>query len=452
MGQIFRQNVSDIQLYIYNIACISALLYLLFRYRRMGLMCLIIFLFFEGVFSDLLGSVGKNIFKLTSLAICLWKANNGYLSYFLSKFPKITLMLIIYSLYFVFSSIIICGDNYMTAFSQLTKIIIPWMIVCIIMKETQFDRDKLVDYFWVFEDIIICQIVLCVVKVVILGGFLEGWVGSITGIAGGGLGTSLPVIALVWMALKNDMKFTSRDWLMAFGLLFVGFSTGKRAVWLLFPSVFILLSTYVYHTKIMRKLLVVILCIPLFFYFGLRLTPTFNPENKVWGSFDPEYAINYTLKYSGGIDEKHSSIQKGQGRLGAVLWLQEQFNTKNIQSKIFGKGLEYYMDDGSNYFNSNYWDGINGKGAITGIVRTYMSNGFIGVVLLLILISTILLNVTSRYNIMLYGFVLFDYVFYNATSINSMQLLCFVMFLSLFSRFLSDNNLSDTTKNSMAII
>ena len=75
------------------------------------------------------------------------------------------------------------------------------------------------DYFCVFEDIIICQIVLCVVKVVILGGFLEGWVGSITGIAGGGLGTSLPVIALVWMALKNDMKFTSRDWLMAFGLL-----------------------------------------------------------------------------------------------------------------------------------------------------------------------------------------------------------------------------------------
>ena len=454
MGQIFSQNVSEVQLLIYNIACISALLYLLFRYRRAGFMCLIILLFFEGVFSDLFDTTGKNLFKFFILVICIWKANIGYLGYFLSKYPKITLLLLIYSTYFVFSSILISGDNYLMVFSQLAKIIIPWMIVCIIMKETQFERDKLVGYFWVFEDIILCQIILCIIKVVILGGFLEGWVGSMTGMAGGGLGTSFPVVALIWMALKNDMKFSRRDWVIAFGLLFIGFSTGKRAVWLLFPTVFILLSTYVYHTKIMRKLLVVIFCIPIFFYLGLRLTPTYNPEKKVWGSFDPEYAIDYTLKYSGGVDEKHSSVQKGQGRLGAVLWLQQQFNTMNIQSKLFGKGLEYYMDDesGSNYYNSHYWEGINGKGSITGIVRTYITNGFIGVVLLLILMSMILLNVASRYNIMLCGFVLFDYVFYNAMSINSMQLLCFVMFLSFFSRYLSDNNVSEPTMDSMVVV
>ena len=89
-----------------------------------------------------------------------------------------------------------------------------------------------------------------------------------------------------------------KSWLFIAGLLLVGIATGKRAVILLFPLLFMVLSVYVCKKKYSNRIWMIVAAAPFLFYLGVRLTPTFNPENKVWGSFDLEYMMNYTENYA----------------------------------------------------------------------------------------------------------------------------------------------------------
>ncbi len=62
----------------------------------------------------------------------------------------------------------------------------------------------------------------------------------------------------------------------------------------------------IYVPKIkLGKMLIFALCLsPLVFYFGVRLTPSLNPENQIWGSFNWQYALEYADWYQFGEKEQ----------------------------------------------------------------------------------------------------------------------------------------------------
>ena len=56
------------------------------------------------------------------------------------------------------------------------------------------------------------------------------------------------------------------------------------------------------HTKYLKY---VLLIIPLIFYLGVRLNPTLNKEEKIWGSFDLYMSLSIPKMYRGLRNTKH---------------------------------------------------------------------------------------------------------------------------------------------------
>lgn len=441
MGQVFFDQVSAVQFYAYNFLCIVGLIWMLRKYKGDLICGLTIFLFFNGVVEDLGGNGGRNAMRIVLLAVSLWQLlKTGAIFTFFRSYKWPAIMSCIWSVYFIVDSVIINHDNALLAFSHLTKFLIPLFVLMLMVNRYQTDQgdESLHRWYWMFGDLIVIQILISIAKLFILGGFLEGWVGSMTGIRGGGAGTSFPLLALMWLALKTDMRLRKKDWLIIIGLLVLGFAAGKRAVWLLFPLLFVFLYIFVYHNNVGKKLVYFALLLPVFFYLALRISPTFNPEREVWGSFDPDYAYNFILTYSGGDDATEGKVTEGKGRLGAVVWFTAQLEGNN-EDLWDGNGIEYltYMDE-KDYFNSRKLGGIGGKGSITGIVNTFMTFGLMGVILYLITIITLFSANKSRFNYTLLFVLLFDYIFYNAQSLTGMPLLTMALFLSYFSSHLHD--------------
>ena len=176
--------------------------------------------------------------------------------------------------------------------------------------------------------VLLIQICVSMYKYILFEGhFWEGMVGTFGGVKGGGTGTSFPLVALCWVAINSNMDIRNwKSWIFIAGLLLVGIATGKRAVILLFPILFLVLSVYVCKKKYSNRVWIVIAAAPLLFYLGVRLTPTFNPENKVWGTFDLEYMLNYTENYAmGDKDVVKNYIQNQKEHHRKRSWNEEMF-------------------------------------------------------------------------------------------------------------------------------
>lgn len=438
MEQIYDYDLASWQLYLYNVVLLSVYLYLMaFKYVGKQVQGYIVCLFFYGMFHDFSvlltgGRTITNIYQIVMLTWGLILVSRIRLSESIAQ-QKITFVLfVIYGLYFFFTSMILHTDNAMLTLAQFSKLLIP-LCFLLVMKEVAF-QGEIESLFWTFWELVCLQIVFSLFKMILIGGFLEGWVGSLTGINGGGMGTSLPLLGLILFALKTDLKIKSlQDVVFLIGLLLIGFATGKRAVWILFPVLFFLLGIYAYKRNIANKIIIIALAVPLMLYAGLRLTPTLNPERKVGGSFDPEYALSYGLKYSAGIDNGHQDVQSGVGRIGALNWMWQRLE-KMDKSTLFGLGLEYIIyADHEDYSNQSYYQGIQSRGSITGIVNMFMTIGLIGVTLFILFVFALFLQNRSRIGRILLVVALFDFVFYNATILTTSPLLSLTLFLSLLS-------------------
>lgn len=438
MEQIFEQNIASWQIYLYNIVLLAVYLYqMAFRYVGKPVYGYIVSLFFYGMvndFSMLLtgGRIISNIYQMVMVVWGIILVSRTRSSEKIARQKISFVLFVVYGLYYLFSSIVIHGDNTMLTLAQFSKLFIA--LCCLLMMKETIANGGLQSLFWVFWDLVVLQIYFSVFKMVLIGGYMEGWVGSLTGINGGGMGTALPLLGLILFALKTDLKIRSlQDVAFLAGLLIIGFATGKRAVWILFPALFLMLGLYVYKQRIANKLFIALMVVPLVFYAGLRLSPTLNPEKKVGGSFDPDYALSYGLKYSAGIDKGHQDVQSGVGRIGALNWMWHRLE-KSDQRAWLGSGLEYMVyADHENYSNKFYYQGILGRGSITGIISMFMTLGMTGCILFILFILSLLLQNNSRLNHVVIGVALFDYVFYNATMLTSSSLLTLTLFLSVSS-------------------
>lgn len=377
-------------------------------------------------------NIGTTIWQIGTLvwALILYFKYSPYKTAL--KKQVLTIVFISYCIVFLISSLIVNQDSIILAVRQLSKDIIPFVLFLVAAKVMQnHDHVKILNFL--FLRLIIAQIVFNIVKLLIFTQTHEGLVGSLTGLHHGGPGTSFPLLGLIYIALNTKMSLKTKDVLMIAGLLFVGVMAGKRAVILIFPVLFFLLSIYVYRHHFAKKLIISLMAIPILFYLGLRITPSLNPEYRVWGSFDPEHAWNYTLRYSSGIESPGEEVVKGHGRIGALVLVYEQLKSsqrpEDIEKTLFGYGHEYFVGVRDVYMDSDYWWGIRGRGAITEVLVKYFSTGLVATILYLTYILIMLSYVkNTRLKHVIIFTVLVDFILYNGTILTFPALFVMLIF------------------------
>ena len=421
---------------LYNLVLLVGFVWFCIRYRGKELPLFIIILFFGGMFSDL---GGKSVFEAYKILTLLWAMSlvvRKKSFWLIKQYSTLILSFSVFCLYFIGTSLYINGDNFTLVFAQLSKYIIPFLLLFVMMYYARSRKySKILNKL--FEHLIIAQIIFTIAKLFIIQHPYEGLVGSITGVTGGGLGTTFPLLGLLWIALNTNMNLKRKDIWMIIGLLFIGFMTGKRAIWLLFPIFFLLLSIYVYRRNFGKKLIYVIVLFPAFVYLGLRLSPTLNPDNKIWGEFDMDYAWNYSVKYSTGKKSNEDNIENGIGRIGALTLVTDQLTNVDYFTKetLFGYGLKYiYAADLDNYMDSQYYFGINSRGSLTGVIMEYFAIGIFGVILHMIFLILIFHPIKNhRLRFVMCFLVLFDYIFYNSMIIREPGMMVLMFYLIIYS-------------------
>ena len=346
----------------------------------------------------------------------------------------------VFSLYFALDNLMIHTNALLFVFSQYSRYYVPFVCLCLFIHYARKDIIYLHYFNHLLGLLLLIQVGMSVYKYILFGHYWEGMVGTFGSLRGGGSGTSFPLVALCWVAINSNMDIRKwKSWLFIAGLLLVGIATGKRAVIILFPILFMILSVYVCKKKYSHRVWIVIAAAPLLFYLGVRLTPTFNPENKVWGSFDLEYMMNYTENYAMGEVEEGEEREYYTGRVGSALAFWNIF--KAIESytsqTLLGEGVERAYataTDRGEYdqFGRDY--GLSHRGEITGVLMLYIAVGIVGVILFVVYYCFLFKLVKyKRLRLVLFALVMFDFIFYNSTMIRDPFVNSLIMFIIVYS-------------------
>ncbi len=261
------------------------------------------------------------------------------------------------------------------------------------------------------------QIIFSIVKLVIIG-FRENIIGSVSD-TGGNVGVTLAVCGVIVYWLLKNKEFKGTDWWYVFGLLIIPVASNKRAIWLLYPIILIFLITHFITRKTLRKLSYAALLLPVVIYIGIRLNPTLNPQKKLWGNFDPEFAVNYILSYSGVSEEKRSE-ELARGRWGSAMAVVSSVANRPLDTNNL-IGLPKARSGRLNYDSFDMEDYGLAYGNITsGIVMMLLEYGWPATLFLLLayinLVSTIPDKRTR--NILMF-FMLWDTFMYSGTVLNT---------------------------------
>lgn len=432
------------------------LVYMLWKYRRDSLLVFLVMLFFPRVFI-FMGKNVENLYKVSLLLMCLYTCweRKVWLRY-TAKDLLYVLVFIVLSASFFYSTVFYSRDSWTIIFSQYARyleIFLLWFL----LKDAIFyrnEKDKILQFLY---EVVILQIIISIFKLVIFRHQVEGLVGSFT-ISGGGIGTSFPVIGFYILYIYRKGIFKKLDWWLIVGLFLLGWTTGKRAVWIILPIIIMLFFSYVRGVRLNKYMILGLLAFPIMIYFGARLTPTLNPEHRVWGSFDLQHLYDYANIYQfgeEGIEGQREYIQEPQqvtydggayglqneqieaaGRGNATIELFKLiFGPRSLtEQDIWGTGL-------SSFYSTTYEEfdklpltiHLSYKGAGTGFFQMYATLGIVGAILMTIFSLIPYFRIKHRrIKWVMMVFFLYDYFMYNATTCRDTYLVAMI-FICIFS-------------------
>lgn len=424
----------------YYIIAIILMLIMLRNYRKNLFAILIILLAFSGTI-DYWIPRGTQLMNVVTVLMSSYLLIRNQVWKEFQYFRYLMISFVIFSLYFVFNSLLVHHDNVLFVFSQYSKYLVPFLCLLLFFYYARKGTIYMRYFNHLIGLLLLIQVWMSAYKFVFFGGqHWEGMVGTFGGVTGGGMGTSFPLIALCWVAINSNMDIRKwKSWLFIAGLLLLGIATGKRAVILLFPILFLILSIYVCKKKYSSRIWIIIAVAPVLFYLGVRLTPSFNPEKKVWGSFNLEYIMNYTKNYSTGRMEESTTQEYYAGRMGSVFAFWNVFvNLNNYSAKtLLGEGVERAYtssEDIESYYQYGKELGLNHRGDVTGILMMYLGTGIVGVVLFVLYYCFLFRLVKyKRLRWVLLALVMFDFVFYNSTMNRNPFISMLVMYIIVYS-------------------
>ena len=380
-----------------------ALVYLLWKYRRDYTALLFILLSFPRAFM-FYGSTAHNLYKVAMLVLCIYFFYQLHAQRIYQRREVwIAITFALFSVQFMASVLIFTENTITIVVSQYARYLEMFLLYFIVKRIIYQDRgDNLLQLFY---NIGLMQILLSVVKIPLIGWQMEGLVGSFS-IAGGAMGTTIPILWFIILWRHKRGQFDKWDWIYILGLLLVGFTTGKRAVMFILPLVVAAFLIYVPKLKLKGSTIAMtIILVPLLFYLGVRLTPTLNPNHQIWGSFDWEHAMGYAetyqfgeegiqgqteainqasseqLQYARGAIGKDADVIEAEGRGGATIALIRLLIGQHttIDQDWWGLGF-------GDMYNVNYEEfdklpltiHINHAGSATGFFQNYVTTGILG--------------------------------------------------------------------------
>ena len=379
------------------------LVYMLWKYRKDNISLLFILLSWPRVFI-FYGKTIENMYKIAMLLLCIYFFYQLYTYRTYQKRERwLLITFALFSIQFIVSVFVYTQNTItivLSQYSRYVEILVLYFIVKYIIYNGKGER-----LLSLFYDIGLIQIIISIFKTFAIGWQMEGLVGSFQ-IIGGAMGTTIPILWFINLWYYRKGKFGKWDWLYILGLLLVGFTTGKRAVMFILPVVVAAFMIYVPKLRLKGSTIAItILLVPLLLYLGVRLTPSLNPEHKIWGSFDWEYAMGYAetyqfgeeglqgqaaaleqtnsehVQYNGGYVGSDSKKLEAAGRGGATIAMLRLLigNYETIDQDWWGLGFKnMYGIDYDTFDKLPLTIHINHKGSATGVFQSYVTTGLLG--------------------------------------------------------------------------
>lgn len=432
------------------------LVYMLWKYRSDSLLVFLVMLFYPRVFI-FMGKNVENLYKVLLLLMCLYTCwERKVWTRYTTKELLYVLVFIILSASFFYSTVFYSRDSWTIIFSQYARyleIFLLWFV----LKDAIFyrnEKDKILQFLY---EVVILQIIISLFKLVLFRHQIEGLVGSFT-IGGGAVGTSFPIIGFYIIYVYRRGQLQKMDWWLIVGLFLFGWTTGKRAVWIILPIIIMLFFSYVRGVRLNKYMILGLLAFPVVLYFGARLTPTLNPEHKVWGTFDLQHLYDYVNTYQfgeEGIEGQRENIRQ----TNQVAYVNGAYGLQNEQIEASGRGnatielfklifgprslteQDIWGTGLSSFYSTTYEEfdklpltiHLAYKGAGTGFFQMYATIGVVGAILMTIFSLIPYSRIKhKRIKWVMLVFFLYDYFMYNATTCRDTYLVAMI-FICIFS-------------------
>lgn len=412
----------------YYVIVFLTFLYSIYNYKNNLIAVIIILCFYLGL-ASFFGKIIENPYKILIVTLTIYAFVKELLLFRISRKERIILLSFLFFSGSFFLSAYLNQTYLSLTFSQFGKYIVPFLLFFIFNNYSKYNSNKLGNLKKLLFFLLYIQVILTIAKLIFIG-IAEATVGSIA-FEGGGVATPLPILGflLIWLEKKGDLS--RKDWGKVLALLFISVVSIKRAIWFIMPIMVFLFMVYIPKKKIGKRIFLVLPLIPLIFYLGIRLNPTLNKENLVWGSYDLDFTINYALKYSFGDPQNLISNEGASGgRGGATLMLLNKFFYENeINSNdIFGYGLQSIISTDYETFDIDKFN-VDSRGSVTGILRDYISIGFLGVFFFLFYMFSLVNFIEERrIKYVMSFFILWDYFFYSGLVFTIQALSVLILF------------------------
>lgn len=345
---------------------------------------LIIVSFFKGIIellgisSTITNSIIQTLVLLFVLIVYLTCHENK------RRFQLIGIRLFIIYSTIVLISAIVNNSNWFGSYSFYRHTLNAYLVFLGILNlKTKNDEIKKINGLIIILSIL--QIIASIAKYLIVGR-LEHYIGTIS-VSAGTYSTIFPLIAITFL-LSIYLLYKKKPIIFLFilGFLFMGWVGGKRGIFFFLPI--LMLFIFIYYNRIINRTIIkkirriptIFLFVLLgftIFYFGSRLSPSLNPENKFWGSFDLEYITDFIWEYN---YRSQSDIDEYKGRGGGTrVIIQSLTNANNLGNQLFGYGPSRLINisrlEGAELFDFQY-ENIT----ITGFSFYLLSIGILGTI------------------------------------------------------------------------
>jgi hypothetical protein len=287
--------------------------------------------------------------------------------------------------------------------------------------------------------LILFQVAFSILKIAIIG-FRENITGTISNLGGGiGIGYAIMGTILYWAMNNKDLQ--GKDWIYVLSFLIIPIASNKRAIWFIFPIIILLIMYEKIIRLSARRVAYIIILVPFLIYFGFRLNPSLNPERKLWGSFNFNYAINYALSYS-GVSEEQLESTYAQGRWGASTAIikttfQNPFSRESLLG--YGRSRTGYLSEEFNPLDY----GLLKTTSMSAIGFMILQMGWPATLLLILLFINMIYTIPDKKiaNIIAF-YVLWDVIFYDGSMISApFQSILLVLVIMIIRYITSHNNL-----------
>jgi hypothetical protein len=291
------------------------------------------------------------------------------------------------------------------------------------------------------------QVVFSIVKLFIIG-FRENITGSI-GDTGGGIGIGYAIMGLILFWVMRGKKFSGRDWWYVASLLLIPIASNKRAIWFLYPAIILLLITNRITKQTLKKVVLVLILIPIIVYIGFRFNPSLNPERKIWGSFNLGYALDYALSYSGASEEKLQS-DYASGRWGATLAILENTLSNPLSSDaLIGYARTREGKLSEDFDPQDY--GLRQGTMISSLGIMLVQLGWPATLLAILIFAQMIYTIPDKKIARIIAlYVMFDVVFYSGSMINSpVQSLLLVVCVGIIHGYTTGGKMLSTQRGDL---